>query len=66
MYVAGLYLTSKSNDAGPIVSSAEPKQLIMHFVRDVSAKKLQDGWSTGFDSNTAQTEPLKDRIATFS
>src|SRR5262249_25898035 len=35
VYVAALYVVQKSTDANAILVSTTPKQLVLHFVRDV-------------------------------
>jgi Chalcone isomerase-like len=67
VYVAGLYLESRSSDAGAIVTSNQLKQIAMHFVRDVSAGQMRDSWTEGFDKQCPKpcTE-LKDRLATLN
>ena len=41
VYVAALYLESKSADAQSIISSGDTKRLELHFVRSVSAASLR-------------------------
>jgi len=66
VYVAGLYLTRTSTDAGAILDSKTPKELILHFVRDVDSGDLSDGWDEGFENNAkSQLAALKERIETF-
>jgi hypothetical protein len=51
VYVAGLYLESKSSDPVAILSSERPKRLVMSFVRSVGKEKLADAWTEGFQKN---------------
>lgn len=51
VYVGGLYLPNATNDADGILRSKEPMRLVMHFVREVDAKRIRDGWQEGFESN---------------
>lgn len=66
VYVAALYLETKSTNAPAIISEASPKRLVMHFVRDVDAQKLQEGWSTGFEKNGTDLSKISDRIVLFN
>ncbi len=52
VYVAGLYLDQKSNDANAILKSDAPKRLVMHFVRDVSKSQMTDAFEEGFKNNS--------------
>lgn len=51
VYVAGLYLESKSSDPATIVSGDRTKRLVMSFVRSVGKEKLADAWTEGFQKN---------------
>lgn len=66
VYVAGLYLTEKNSNPAQIVAADEPRQLLMHFVRGVSAEKLRNGWRESFARVEADHESLKDKLATFN
>ena len=66
VYVAALYLTQTSTDAVAILESNTPKELILHFVRDVDGAELSDGWDEGFENNAENQLPaLKQRIDAF-
>ena len=56
VYVAGLYLPQKSSDANAILKAGTPKQIIMHFVRDVTKNQLTDGFAESFHNNTSDAE----------
>lgn len=63
VYVAGLYLTQKSPDAGAILKPDAPKRIVMHFMRDVSKNQLADGFNESFRNNTPETaKTLKPEI----
>ena len=47
VYVAALYVTRKSTDAGVILANA-PAELILQFVRDVGASDIAKSWNEGF------------------
>jgi len=68
VYVAGLYLPQKSSDPASIITSDEPKQIVMHFLyKDVGKKKLVEAWNEGFEANApVSMDALKSRLATFN
>ncbi len=57
VYVAALYLTEKSTDAEAILAKDAPRMMVMHFVRDVSAKKISDAWYEGLEDNVENVTP---------
>lgn len=64
VYVGALYVVQPSQDAGQLLASRGPDELVLHFVRDVDAKDLRDAWSEGFAKNAKEQLPaLQDRIA---
>jgi hypothetical protein len=63
VYVAALYVGKTSTEPNAILESTTPKELILQFVRDVSAADLSKGWNEGFEKNAkAQSAALKERI----
>ena len=66
VYVAGLYLETRSSDPQAILGSEETKRLMMKFVRAVDRDALLKGWREGFDrSSGPSAAALGERIATF-
>jgi len=64
VYVAALYVAQQSADANTILAAHTPKQLVLHFVRDVHSTDLKEAWEEGFEHNAkAQLPALKERIA---
>ena len=51
VYVAGLYLESKSSEPAAILQPDQTKQLVMKFVRSVGKEKLAEAWTEGFEKN---------------
>src|SRR5215475_5031013 len=63
VYVAALYVAQQSADANAILAANTPKQLVLHFVRDVKSKDLKEAWEEGFENNAKARMPaLKERI----
>ena len=52
VYVAGLYLEQKSSDAGAIIKSDAPKQIVMKFVHGASRGQMSDAFNESFNDNT--------------
>lgn len=67
VYVAALYVSAPSGDAGAILAANAPNELILQFVRDVDAGDIRDSWDAGFARNArAQLAALKERIAVLN
>ncbi|NOT80985.1 MAG: hypothetical protein HOP07_18515 [Bacteriovoracaceae bacterium] len=62
VYYGGLYLTSKVKDTS-FLQNAEPKQITMHFVRDVDAKDLKKTYKEAFEG--ANPASFKSMLPTF-
>jgi hypothetical protein len=66
VYVAALYVAETSSNGDAILKSNAPKELILHFVRDVGRADLAKGWDEGFENNAKSELPaLKERIEAF-
>lgn len=65
VYVAALYVNRPTTDPRSILGSSGPVQLIMQFVRGLSAGQIRDGWSEGLSKavSARQLPSLKDRLA---
>ena len=53
VYVAGLYLTEKMNDAEAILAADTARRTTMEFRFGVNAQKMCDAWKEGLEKNTA-------------
>jgi hypothetical protein len=63
VYVAALYVAQVSSDAHALLGSNTPKELILHFVHNVSDDDLKKAWEEGFEHNAReQLSALKERI----
>lgn len=51
IYLVGLYLPQRTNDAEAILSSDATKVIEVHFLHDVTAERAREAWLTGFRSN---------------
>jgi hypothetical protein len=64
VYVAALYVANPSSDPNAILGSKAPIKLILHFVRDVDAADISNGFDEGFaKSAKGQLPALQQRIA---
>jgi hypothetical protein len=59
VYYGALYLDSKSKDPAAFLASSSFKQIVMHFVRDVDAKKLRNGFVEGMEAANKDHEKFK-------
>ena len=63
VYVAALYLTEPSSDPHEILQPNTPSELVLEFIRPVSAKELRKAWEEGFAKNAPGHPPgLKDGL----
>lgn len=67
VYVAGLYLPAKENDGAKILAADGARCTVMHFLRSVSAKQVNEAWFDGLEANTpghsAQLKQQFDQLA---
>lgn len=57
VYVAALYLSEPSNDPQRILQPDVPSELVLQFMRPVSAKQLRRSWEAGFSKNAPGHPP---------
>jgi hypothetical protein len=55
VYYGALYLTQKATNAGTFLGTNEPKQIVMHFVRDVDLKDLKKTYLEAFEGANKDT-----------
>lgn len=48
VYVAGLYVETKSSDPKAILDTDQARRIVLHFVRDVEKDSITDAWTEGF------------------
>ncbi len=67
VYVAGLYLPQKSNDAGQILGADRRWRLVLRFVRDLDASDIREAFEAGFKNAAGdQLAALRQRIAALN
>ncbi len=57
VYVAALYLIEPSSDPHRILQSNTPSELVLQFIRPVSASELRKSWEEGFAKNAPGHPP---------
>ena len=63
VYVAGLYLPTRSSDAEALLAADEPWRVVLHFLRDVDGEDICEAWMDGLDANTPDaSEDLRRRF----
>jgi len=69
VYVAGLYIPTKETDANKILNNDTKRVAVMHFMRSVSASKINGGWYDGLEDNTpdysAELKKNFDKLASY-
>lgn len=64
VYVAGLYVETKSSDTETILNSEFPKRLVFVFVRSVGRKRMIAEWDESLQANLGEDFPaLEERVA---
>ena len=67
VYVAGLYVPTKSDQAKTLINTDQPWRLKLSFVRSVDKGDMVSAWDDGFSENAkAELSALKDRIETLN
>lgn len=66
VYYGALYLTAKSTNSGTFLGTADPKQITMHFVRDVDLKDLRATYTEAFEKANKDTfKPMLPTLESF-
>jgi hypothetical protein len=52
VYVAGLYLPAKEKNGETILATDQTRCTVMHFLRGVSPKQVNEAWYDGLEANT--------------
>lgn len=61
VYVGALYLDKKETDTNKILANTNPKQVVMHFLRDVEKEDLIKGFKEGFENNGINYKENQDK-----
>jgi hypothetical protein len=67
LYVGGLYLQNKINNAEEIIAGDEPMAIRLHIISSmITSKKMENAYREGFENATeGDTEPIKSQIEKF-
>lgn len=67
VYIAALYVENTSKDPAQIITSDQPKRVVMTMLRDLDKKSIVDAVVSGFESNAGPNMPkLKERLDKFA
>jgi hypothetical protein len=69
IYLASLYLPSRTGDAAVILDADKPNRVRMDMLYSkVDKEKFVEGWNDGFAANHSEQQlaPLKDRVERFN
>lgn len=66
VYVASLYVEHPSKNPGDIIKADEVRRVEMKMLRDLDKKAIVDAINEGFEKNTPNMAPLKERLAKFT
>lgn len=62
VYYGGLYLVTKTDSAFKFLTTTDPKQITMHFVRNVGVKDLKKAYSEGFENANKDNANYKELL----
>jgi hypothetical protein len=66
IYVGGLYLQQKTDNADAIQMDPGPDRILMHMIYEVDKDQFSDAWLDGFkDNNPESFDALHDRVLQF-
>lgn len=66
VYVAGLYLPSKSSSANQILAADQARHVVMEFLRDVDKGKMCEAWDEALKNNSPDaSEQLRQEFTTL-
>lgn len=66
VYVGGLYLPVRQSSARKVLQADQPRVMVMHFLRDVEAEKINEAWMEGLEDNTPEASAdLRARFSTL-
>src|SRR5512137_1619734 len=56
VYVAGLYVGQKTNNAATIINDKGPRRISLHMLRDVEASSFIDSFTEGLKNNLTEAQ----------
>jgi long-chain acyl-CoA synthetase len=62
VYLAGLYLESRSSNADQIMRSTQPKRLVLRLLHDAKRSQVAKAWREGLADNKEPLRPLESRL----
>ena len=62
VYYGGLYIAQKTDTAFKFLTTTDPKQIVMHFVRDVGVKDLKKAYTEGFENANSKNANYKELL----
>lgn len=66
VYVAGLYLPTRSADAEAILAADQPRRIVLQFLRGVGKDQMCDAMYDGLEKNTPEYTPaLREKFDRF-
>jgi hypothetical protein len=66
IYVGGLYLQQKTDNAEKVTADAGPDRILMHMIYEVDKEHFTDAWLDGFkDNNPESFDALHDQVLQF-
>ena len=67
VYAAGLYLPAKQKSAATILTTDQPRRMVMHFLYSVTKDQMAEAWTEGLAANTPNASPeVKTAFKTLS
>ena len=66
VYYGALYLIQKTKEPNAFLKTPTSKQIVMHFVREVDAKKLRDAFVEGMEAANTNHENFKTQLEKFN
>jgi hypothetical protein len=57
VYVGGLYLATKQNNAATVIATDTPRRQVFHFLYSVSKSQMAEAWEEGLEDNTPNASP---------
>lgn len=66
VYYGALYLEQKTKDPNTFLTTPAPKQIVMHLVREVDAKKLREAFTEGMEAANKNHASFRAQLDKFN